>query len=88
MPSAVLIITADAKMYIPMDELVDFKEEIARLERERAKAQKELDFINSKLNNPGFVSKAPEKVVQGQREAAEKLTDKIAMLDDSIAGLQ
>lgn len=87
MPSAVLIVTSDAKIYIPMDELVDLKEEKARLEKERAKAQKELDFINSKLSNPGFVSKAPEKVVQGQREAAEKLTDKISMLDDSIASL-
>lgn len=84
---AVSIITADAKMFIPMDELVDFKAEKARLEKERAAAQKDLDFVMNKLNNPGFVSKAPEKVVEGQREAAAKLTEKIKMLDESIASL-
>ena len=84
---AVSIITADAKMFIPMDELVDFKAEKARLEKERAAAQKDLDFVMNKLNNPGFVAKAPEKVVEGQREAAAKLTEKIKMLDESIASL-
>ena len=84
---AVSIITADAKIFIPMDELVDFKAEKARLEKERANAQKDLDFVMNKLNNPGFVAKAPEKVVAGQREAAEKLTEKIKMLTESIESL-
>lgn len=85
---AVSIITEDAKIFIPMEELIDFEAERARLTRERDKAQKELDFINGKLNNEGFVSKAPESVVQGQRDAAAKLRDKIDMLCLSIAGLE
>lgn len=85
---AVSIITEDAKIFIPMEELIDFEAERARLTRERDKAQKELDFINGKLNNEGFVSKAPESVVQGQRDAAAKLRDKIDMLCRSIAGLE
>ena len=84
---AVSIVTADAKIYIPMGELIDFEAQRARLTKEKEKALKDLEFINKKLNNPGFVSKAPEAVVQGQRDAAAKLQDKISMLDDSIAKL-
>lgn len=84
---SVAIVTADAKIYIPMGELIDFEAERARLNKEKEKVLKDLDFINKKLNNPGFVSKAPEAVVQGQREAAAKLQDKLNMLDDSIAKL-
>ena len=84
---AVAIVTSDAKIYIPMGELIDFEAERARLNKEKDKALKELDFIDKKLNNPGFVSKAPVAVVQGQRDAAAKLRDKVAMLDESIAKL-
>ena len=84
---SVAIVTADAKIYIPMGELIDFEAEKARLNKEKEKVLKDLDFINKKLNNPGFVAKAPEAVVQGQREAAAKLQDKLNMLDDSIAKL-
>ncbi|MFY9198203.1 MAG: valine--tRNA ligase [Acutalibacteraceae bacterium] len=84
---AVRIVTNDAKIYIPMGELIDFEAERARLLKERESAQKELDFINSKLSNENFVSKAPQKVVDGQRAAATKLADKIAMLDESISAI-
>ncbi|MCR4925879.1 MAG: valine--tRNA ligase, partial [Clostridiales bacterium] len=84
---AVSIVTEDAKIFIPMAELVDFEAEKARLMKEKEKAQKDLDFINNKLNNENFVSKAPANVVQGQREAAAKLQDKINMLNDSISKL-
>ncbi len=84
---AVSIITNDAKVYIPMGELIDFEAERARLNKEKIAAQKELDFINSKLSNENFVNKAPANVVEGQRTAAAKLADKIAMLDESIAAI-
>ena len=84
MPGAVSIITEDARMYIPLDELVDLKAEKARLEKELAATKKELDFVNNKLNNPNFVSKAPEQVVAKQRDAAAKLNEKIKMLQESI----
>ena len=84
MPSAVSIITQDARMFVPLDELVDFEAEKARLNKELAVARKDMEFINNKLNNPNFVSKAPEAVVQKQRDAAEKLADKIKMLEESI----
>ena len=82
---AVCIVTADAKIYIPLGELVDFDQEIARLNKEKEKVLKDLEFIDKKLNNENFVAKAPKAVVEGQREAAQKLRDKIAMIDESIA---
>lgn len=55
------IVTDNAKIYIPMGDLVDFEAERKRLEKELAQAQDKLDFINKKLSNPGFVNKAPER---------------------------
>lgn len=84
MDDAVSIITESARMYIPMDELVDFKAEKARLEKEKAAVQKELDFVNGKLNNENFVSKAPAAVVEGQRQAKAQLEEKMALIDESL----
>ncbi len=85
--NTVTIVTEDAKIYIPLGELVDFEAERKRLEKEMAAAQDKLDFISKKLNNPGFVSKAPEKVVSQNREDAAKLEEKIANLKNSINNL-
>ncbi|MBQ2904426.1 MAG: valine--tRNA ligase [Clostridia bacterium] len=84
---AVNIVTQDAKIYIPMGELVDFEAEKARLNKELAAVQKDLDFVNNKLSNENFVAKAPANVVAAQREQAAKYTEKIAMLKESIAKL-
>ena len=82
--SAVTVITADAKIYIPMDELVDFKAELERLEKEKKAVQKDIDFISNKLNNQSFVAKAPAKLVDEQREKLKAYTEKMRMIDDSI----
>ncbi|MBR0112154.1 MAG: valine--tRNA ligase [Clostridia bacterium] len=84
---SVSIVTSDAKIYIPMGDLVDFEAEKARLNKELEAVQKDLDFVNNKLSNENFVSKAPEAVVNAQREAAAKYAEKIALLKDSIAKL-
>ena len=85
--NTVTIITDDAKIYIPMGDLVDFEAEKKRLEKELAQAQDKLDFINKKLSNPGFVNKAPEKVVAQNKADAEKLEEKIANIKNSIETL-
>ena len=84
---AVSIVTEDAKIYIPMGDLVDFEAEKARLGKELEKVRKDLEFVNSKLSNENFVSKAPAKVVEAQKEAAAKYAEKISMLEESIAKL-
>ena len=85
---SVSIVTADAKIYIPMGDLVDFEAERKRLLKEKEAAEKKLAQINGKLNNPGFLAKAPEAVIEGQKADAEKLTEKIKMIDESLASLQ
>lgn len=82
---AVTIITADAKIYIPMDELVDFKAELERLSKEKAAVQKDIDFVSNKLNNQNFVAKAPAKLVEEQKEKLAKYTEKMSMIDEAIA---
>lgn len=82
--NVVSIITDDAEIYIPLGDLVDFDAEKKRLEKELKKASEKLEFINKKLNNPGFVSKAPEKVVNQNRADAKKLEDKISNLKKTI----
>ena len=81
---AVTIVTSSAKLYIPMDELVDRAAELARLSKERESVQKQLDGAQARLNNPAFTSKAPEAVVATARENAERLAEKLALLDQTI----
>ncbi len=85
---AVNIVTDDATAYIPMEELVDKKAETARLNKELAAAQKQLAQCTGKLNNQGFLSKAPEKVVAGVREDAARLTERIALIEASLESLK
>ena len=84
---AVSVVTDDARIFIPMQELVDVDAELARLNKEKATAEKNLANVLSKLSNEGFVSKAPEAVVQNQRDTAEKLREKLALLEESIQAL-
>ncbi|MBE6773133.1 MAG: valine--tRNA ligase [Ruminococcaceae bacterium] len=84
---SVSIVTAEAKIYIPMGDLVDFEAERKRLLKDREAAEKKLAQINGKLNNPGFLAKAPQNVIDGQKADAEKLTEKIKMIDESLAAL-
>lgn len=84
MDDAVSIITESARIYIPMDELVDFKAELKRLEKEKASVQKELNMVNGKLGNENFVSKAPAAVVEKQRQAKAQLEEKMALIEESM----
>ena len=84
---AVCIVTADAKIYIPMGELVDLEAEKARLNKDLSAVEKDLAFVNGKLSNENFVAKAPAAVVEAQREQKTRYEEKIAMLKESIAKL-
>ena len=69
---AVTVVTSDAKIYIPMEELVDKEAELKRLNKELKQVEKMLAQDEGKLNNPGFMSKAPEKVIEKIKGQAEK----------------
>ncbi len=84
----VTITTADAKLYIPMGQLVDVQKEIERITKELEAAKKFLGSLEAKLSNEKFVSRAPEAVVAAEREKAAKTADLIAQLSDSLSAMQ
>lgn len=84
----VSVVTGSAKMFMPMAELVDLEAERARLEKELEKARAQLEAQNKKLANESFVSRAPEAVVNAERERAEKARALIANLEESLAKLK
>ena len=80
--------THAARIFMPLAELVDFEKELERIAKEKANAEKQLAGIMNKLNNPGFMGKAPEAVINGAREDAAKLTALIEKLDASAAAMK
>ena len=84
---AVTVVTADAKIYIPMDELVDKAAELERLGKELAAVEKRLAQSEGKLNNRGFVSKAPAAVIEKVKGQAAKEREKIALIKAAIDAL-
>ena len=83
----VTVVTHAAQISMPLAELVDLEKEKARLEKELKKQGAELDKLNTKLNNPGFVNKAPEQVVAAEKERAVKLTELVAKLEEQLKGM-
>ena len=77
--------TADAKLYIPMGQLVDVSKELERISKELDKARKNLAGLEAKLSNENFTARAPENVVNAEREKAEKAKALIAQLEQSEA---
>ena len=84
----VTVATHDATIYMPMAELVDIAKELTRIAAERKKAEENLQRIEAKLANESFTSRAPENVVNAEREKAEKARALIAKLDESAAAMQ
>ena len=80
-------VTADAKVYMPLAELVDLEKEKARLTKDLGKKQGELKGLDAKLSNPGFLAKAPENVVAAEKDRAEKLRALIAKLEEQLANM-
>ena len=72
---------------VPMGSLIDKDAEIAKMQEELAYHEKFLKSVEAKLNNPNFVSKAPEKIIAIERKKQADATEKIAMLKESIQKL-
>ncbi len=75
----VSIVTSSSNMYIPLLDLVDVKKELSRLGKEEEKLKLEIDRIMKKLSNSGFVQKAPEKVINDEKDKLKKYE---SMLED------
>lgn len=78
-------VTDAAVISMPLAQLVDLEKEKARMEKELGKNKDELEKLNAKLSNQGFVAKAPAQVVAAERERGEKLSQLIARLEQQIA---
>ena len=86
-PGMVTVTTHSARLLMPMAELIDLEAERARLNKELEKARKQLEAQEKKLANESFVSRAPEAVVNAERERAEKAKALIANLEGSLKEL-
>ena len=88
MPDAVTVVTDSARIFIPLDDLVDREKEIARLEKEKKSVQKDIDFSSNKLNNQGFIAKAPAAQIENEKAKLAKAQEKMAKIEQSIAALK
>lgn len=82
--NAVPIVVDIGQIYIPLEDLVDFKSELDRLEKEKAKLEGELNRVNGKLSNPNFVEKAPAAIVKAEEEKKAKYEDMMASVLEQI----
>ncbi len=83
-PESATALVGEMKVLIPMAGLIDKEAERARLEKDMGKEQKTIDMISKKLNNPGFVSKAPEAVVAKEQAKLEKAEATLASLKQQL----
>ena len=84
---SVTVVTHAAQASMPMAELVDLEKEKARMEKELKKNSAELQKLETKLQNPGFVNKAPEHVVKAEQERAVQLRALVAKLEEQLQGM-
>ena len=77
------VVTADAKLYIPLDQLIDTEKELARIAKEKENCLKQIAMFESKLANESFVARAPEKVVNDQRDKLAKAKALLEQLEGS-----
>lgn len=81
---AMSAVVTGAELFLPLAGLIDIEQELKRLEKELATLHSEVERIEKKLNNPGFMAKAPEKVVE---EEKAKMADYMEKRDKVIARL-
>ena len=77
------VVTHAARIFIPLAELVDFEKELARIAKEKENCLKQIAMFEGKLSNESFVSRAPEKVVNDQREKLAKAKALLEQLEES-----
>ena len=86
--NAISISNANLKVFMPFNELVDIKEELNRLEEEKAKLESEVERSNKILSNQGFISKAPKAKVDEEKEKLEKYTKMLEETKERIENIK
>ena len=86
--NAVSVVTEGAELYMPTNQLIDKDKELARLNKERSNIESEIKRAESKLANPGFVSKAPQKLIDEEKAKLEKYKAMFETVCDNIKKLE
>lgn len=85
--NAIRVVMNTATLFIPMESLVDMAQECERLEKERLKLTGEIKRLEGKLSNQGFVDKAPEAVVQNERNKLAKAKATLEQIQEQLVKL-
>ena len=86
--NAVNVVSKNLEVFIPFEDLVDIKEEIERLEKEKSKILIEKEKTDKMLSNEGFIAKAPAAKVEEEKAKQIKYNEMIKTLEDRINGLK
>ncbi len=85
--NAMTAVASGVEVYLPLKGLIDVDKETARLNKELAGLEKELARIAGKLNNSGFVAKAPAEVIEKERAKAQEYQEKRSAINERLAYL-
>jgi valyl-tRNA synthetase len=85
---AVSSVIPGGEIFLPLEDLIDKQKEIERLAKEQEKLKKEVERVNNKLANPGFVSKAPENVLNEEKEKQKKYQEMLDKVTERINSLK
>ena len=81
-------VTDSARFFIPLADIIDVDKELARLDKDRKNAQKDIDFLSKKLSNQGFLAKAPEQLIEAEKAKLAKAEEKMSKIMESISALE
>ena len=84
---ALSIVIDGAKIYIPLAEIIDIEKELERLNKEKQKFEGEIKRAEGKLNNQGFVAKAPQSLIDEEKEKIEKYKEMKQAVEERISSL-
>ena len=83
----VTVVTDSARFFIPLSDIIDVEKETARLNKDKAKIQKDIDFLSKKLSNQGFIAKAPAALIEAEKIKLAKAEEKMAKISESLDSL-
>jgi valyl-tRNA synthetase len=85
---AISVLINGAEIYLPLEDLVDFEKELERLNKEKENLEKELHRVKGKLENQGFVAKAPQSVIEEEKSKEKKYHDMLEKVQERINSLK
>ncbi|EWG09023.1 valine--tRNA ligase [Cytobacillus firmus] len=85
---AMTAVVTGAEIILPLEGLINIEEEVARLQKEWDKLNKEVERVQKKLSNEGFIKKAPEKVIEEEKAKEQDYSEKRAAVEARIRELK